>query len=185
MVLFSMIDLIHGMLHFDQKKIKMLIQNKYYVIPNVSPNSKKTNMVQLAEQDVSSIEGFLADKKSEVKFVYNFHDGVRNSYSGLSQNLQEQFPKMENMFMEIYNEAKFPSFEQIGDEFNVATPYQKLDETIVKKLGIPTVYAEIKYPKSTKGKNGLSQAESGPNSEFSILSQNNNYLSHTYEKLGT
>ena len=67
----------------------------------------------------------------------------------------------------------------------MATPYQKLDETIVKKLGIPTVYAEIKYPKSTTGKNGLSQAESGPNSEFSILSQNNNYLSHTYEKLGT
>lgn len=87
MVLFSVLNLIHGMLHNNQKHFKMLIQNKYYIIPNISPNTKKTSMVQLADQDIQSVEGFLAEKKKEIKFVYNFHDGVRNSYSGLSQNL--------------------------------------------------------------------------------------------------
>lgn len=57
----------------------------------------------------------------------------------------------------------------------------------MSQLGIPTVYAEIKYPSKTtkKGKSGgLSQLE-GRNSEFNILAENNRYLEYTYEKLGT
>ena len=66
---------------------------------------------------------------------------------------------MENMFNEIYNEAKFPDFEQINDEFNVATPYQKLDESIISQLNIPPVFAEIKYPQKKASSGNLTQLQ--------------------------
>jgi nuclear transport factor 2 (NTF2) superfamily protein len=104
LVMYAMLKQIHGAtVGANQQDLKLLIQNKYYVIPTldndrvlegakVTAHRKTDEDNSLAQKKTKSdfdsdldidkeetgnfVKNFIAKNKDEIKMIYNFHDGT-------------------------------------------------------------------------------------------------------------
>lgn len=139
-----------------------------------------------SEPETRNLKNFLIEKKDELKFVYNFHCAGKQwfiPFNGKFPNvLTEKYQDIAEVFKEIASESKFPEQEDIGPSVQNIGIVAGGDagDWITHELKIPAAEAEI-GDWSDYNKMWFPHT---PHRAFEIISENMDWLEHTYEKIG-
>lgn len=131
---------------------------------------------------------FIEDNREQLKFVINFHSNGNSwiyPYNGRPVNdIEKRNPGMLKMFQEIATQATFPRGNQhqgnsqtiIGDQIG-----GDMDDWVLATFNIPSVTGELGNQDDFIEEWQVKSSDLA----WNILKDNNNWIEHTYHKIGS